>query len=143
MLTSIGRISLLATCICCHFAISASHSDCGQLEQCVTDPHGDIWCSLYNNVSTKNLAILKTLIINESISSATVDDTNVKIYWNTHTQDIFLNVKNMTSNNNDSINSITLVQISGDYQRAGSLDIRALLEGNNLPVHVHVELYSK
>ena len=76
--------------ICCHFATAIGHSDCGQLEQCVTDSLGNVWCSLFNNALTNNFAIMK---INESISNATIDDGDVKIYWNTHTQDIVLKVQ--------------------------------------------------
>ena len=36
---------------------------------------------------------MKMIIINENISSAIIDDENVKIYWNTHSQDIFLMVQ--------------------------------------------------
>ena len=80
--------------LCCQFAVTvADHRDCGQVEQCVTYPQGNVWCSLFNNASTNHLAIMKTIIINENISSATIDDENVKIYWNTHSQDIFLTVQ--------------------------------------------------
>ena len=81
--------------ICCHFGIAISNSDCGQLEQCVTDPQGNVWCSLFNNASTNDLFIMRTIMMNENISSATIDSTSgdVKIYWNTHTQDIFIQVR--------------------------------------------------
>ena len=83
-----GHITLIV--ICCHFATAIGHSDCGQLQQCVIDSQRNFWCSLFNNASTNDLAIIK---INESISNATIDDEDVKIYWNTHTQDIVLKVQ--------------------------------------------------
>ena len=82
------HISLIV--ICCHFATAIGHSDCGQLEQCITDSQENIWCSLFNSALTNDLAIMK---INESISNATIDDGDVKIYWNTHTQGIVLKVQ--------------------------------------------------
>ena len=81
--------------ICCLFGNAVSDSDCGQLEQCVTDPQGNVWCSLFNNASTNDLFIMRTIMIYENISSAkAIDNTSgdVRIYWNTHTQDIFLQV---------------------------------------------------
>ena len=88
---SFDHITLVV--LCCHIATTISHSDCGQLEQCVTDSHRNIWCSLFNGASTNDLVIMKTILINENISSATIDDGDVKIYWNTHTQDIILKVQ--------------------------------------------------
>lgn len=81
--------------ICCLFGNAVSDSDCGQLEQCVTDPQGNVWCSLFNNASTNDLFIMRTIMMYENISKATTDSTSgdVKIYWNTHTQDIFLRVR--------------------------------------------------
>ena len=69
--------------ICCLFGNAVSDSDCGQLEQCITDPQGNVWCSLFNNASTNDLFIMRTIMMYENISSAT-RDRDVKIYWNTH-----------------------------------------------------------
>ena len=79
--------------IFCQFAIAVSHSDCGQIDHCVADAQRNIWCSLFNNASTNDLVIMKTIIVNENISRATINDENVKIHWNTHTQDIILQVQ--------------------------------------------------
>jgi hypothetical protein len=78
--------------ICCQFTSTVSHSDCGQLEQCVTDTQGNIWCSVFKNASTNDMVISRTIVIYENISSAMIDSRDVKIHWNTHTQDISLQV---------------------------------------------------
>ena len=83
-----NHISLIV--ICSQYATAISHSDFGQLEQCVTDSQRNVWCSLFNNALTNDLAIMN---INENISSATIDDGDVNIYWNTYTQDIVLKVQ--------------------------------------------------
>lgn len=82
------HISLIV--ICSHFAVAANHTDCGQIEHCVTDPKGNVWCSLFNNASMNDFFTMK---IHKNVSSATIDDESVKIYWNTHTQDMVLKVQ--------------------------------------------------
>ena len=93
--------------IFCQFAIAVSHSDCGQTDQCVADAQRNIWCSLFNNASTNDMVIMKTIIVNENISRATINDKNVKIHWNTYTQDIILQVQSHNNCiNNDSFRCI-------------------------------------
>ena len=125
--------------VCCHYAIAISQFNCGQLEQCVTDSQGNDWCSFFSNASTNDFVI----IINKNISSATIEDRDVKIHWNT--QDIRLEVHTCS---NYSMTHVTVLymnflQIPTDYQTARDLDIHAVLQENTSPVHVHVEFYSK
>ena len=67
--------------ICCHFTIIVSQSDCGKIEQCVTDPQRNVWCSLLSNDSISDLVF----IITKNISKAVIEDGDeyVQIHWNT------------------------------------------------------------
>ena len=83
--------------ICCHFTSTVSYSDCRQLEQCVTGTQGNLWCSLFNNASTSDTVISRTIAIHENISHAIINSGGVKIHWNTHTQDISLQVRDIST----------------------------------------------